>query len=172
MEQQQMKTNAVSMMTAVNFSEMKISSNPAETLVAFSIGSGIGVTAFDPVSGFGGIFNFMLPDSTQATGVNPGKVPLMFADTGVPFFVKALFEQGAHLDRLKVVIAGGAHIMDQTGMFNIGAKNYTALKSGLAIYDLEINHEDIGGTSSRTLSLEIGSGSSCIKIFGQAEVKV
>jgi len=167
MEQQQMKTNAVSMMTAVNFSEMKISSNPAETLVAFSIGSGIGVTAFDPVSGFGGIFNFMLPDSTQATGVDPGKVPLMFADTGVP-----LFEQGAHLDRLKVVIAGGAHIMDQTGLFNIGAKNYTALKSGLAIYDLEINHEDIGGTSSRTLSLEIGSGSSCIKIFGQAEVKV
>ena len=29
-------------MTAVNFSEMKISSNPVETLVAFSIGSGIG----------------------------------------------------------------------------------------------------------------------------------
>jgi chemotaxis protein CheD len=114
----------------------------------------------------------MLPDSTQATGVDPGKVPLMFADTGVPFFVKALFEQGAHLDRLKVVIAGGAHIMDQTGMFNIGAKNYTALKNGLAVYDLEINHEDIGGTNSRTLSLEIGNGSSCIKIFGQAEVKV
>ena len=65
MEQQQMKTNAVSMMTAVNFSEMKISSNSAETLVAFSIGSGIGVTAFDPVSGFGGIFNFMLPDSPR-----------------------------------------------------------------------------------------------------------
>ena len=33
MEQQQMKTNAVSMMTAVNFSEMKISSNRAEPTV-------------------------------------------------------------------------------------------------------------------------------------------
>ena len=51
MQQKQMKTNAVAMMTAVNFSEMKISGNPAETLVAFSIGSGIGVTAFDPVNG-------------------------------------------------------------------------------------------------------------------------
>lgn len=95
------------MMTAVNFSEMKISSNPAETLVAFSIGSGIGLTGFNPVSGVGGIINFMLPDSTQATGVNPEQVPLMFADTGVPFFVKALFKQGVQLDRMKVVIAGG-----------------------------------------------------------------
>ena len=62
--------------------------------------------------------------------------------------------------------------MDQTGMFNIGEKNYGALKNGLANYDVTIHHEDIGGTNSRKLSLEIGSGSSCIKIFGQAEVKV
>jgi len=88
------------------------------------------------------------------------------------FFVKALFEQGVYLDRLKLVIAGGAHIMDQTGMLNIGEKNDGALKSALASYDIKIHHEDIGGTNSRTLSLEIGSGSSCIKIFGQAAVKV
>jgi len=108
---QQNNSNAVAMMTAVNFSEMKISSNPAETLVDFSIGSGIGVTVFNPVSGIG-------------------------------------------------------------GMLNIGEKNDGALKSALASYDIKIHHEDIGGTNSRTLSLEIGSGSSCIKIFGQAAVKV
>ena len=55
MEQKQVKTQAVSMMTAVNLSEMKVSSNPAETLVAFSIGSGIGVAVYDPVSGIGGV---------------------------------------------------------------------------------------------------------------------
>ena len=172
MEQKQMRSNAVAMMTAVNFSEMKISNNPAETLVAFSIGSGIGVTVFDPVSGIGGILNFMLPDSTQATGVNPEKVPLMFADTGVPFFLQALFDQGIQPESMKVVIAGGAHIMDQSGMFNIGEKNYAALKDRLANYDIKTHYEDIGGTSSRRLSLEIGSGSSCIKTFGQPEVRV
>jgi chemotaxis protein CheD len=172
MEQKQMKPNAVSMMTAVNFSEMKISNNPAETLVAFSIGSGIGLAVFDPISGIGGVLNFMLPDSTKANGVNPEKVPLMFADTGVPFFIKALLEQGAQPDRMKVVIAGGGHILDQTGIFNIGEKNCTALKKGLANYGLKIHHEDTGGTHSRTLCLEIGSGISCIKVFGQGEVKV
>ncbi len=169
---QQNNTNAVSMMTAVNFSEMKISCNPAETLVAFSIGSGIGVTVFDLDCGVGGVLNFMLPDSTCANGVHPENVPLMFADTGVPCFVKALFEQGTRPDRMKVVIAGGAHIIDQNGVFNIGERNHEALKKALANHDLKIHHEDIGGTTSRTLSLEIGSGCSCIKLFGQGEVKV
>ena len=73
---------------------------------------------------------------------------------------------------MKIVIAGGAHIMDQTGAFNIGQKNFEALKICLASYDLKTQHEDIGGTTSRTLSLEIGSGCSSIKIFGQGEVKV
>ena len=82
MEQKQMQTNAVAMMTAVNFSEMKISRNPAETLVAFSIGTGMGLAVFDPGCGVGGILNFMLPDSTLASGVDLAKVPLMFADTG------------------------------------------------------------------------------------------
>jgi chemotaxis receptor (MCP) glutamine deamidase CheD len=81
---QQNNSKAVAMLTAANFSEMKISSNPAGTLVALSIGPGSGLTGFDPISGIGAMINFMLPDTTQATGVNPEKVPLMFADRGVP----------------------------------------------------------------------------------------
>jgi chemotaxis receptor (MCP) glutamine deamidase CheD len=57
--------NAVSSMTAVNYSEMKISSTPVETLKAFSIGSGNGMTIHDPIGGVGGILNFILPDSTR-----------------------------------------------------------------------------------------------------------
>ena len=96
----------------------------------------------------------------------------MFADTGMRAFVKALVELGCQPDQMKVVIAGGAHVLDQTEAFNIGQKNLEALKTNLAIYDLKIHHENIGGTRSRTLSLEIGSGCSSIKIFGEGEEKV
>jgi len=172
MGQNQTYSNAVSLMTAVNCSEMKISTNPVETLVAFSIGSGMGVTVHDPVGGIGGILNFMLPDSSKINGVNPERVPFMFADTGIPAFLETLYAQDARPDRLKVVIAGGAHILDQTAAFNIGQKNFEALKAGLAAYNLTIFHENIGGSNSRTLSLEIGSGCSSIKIFGEGEEKV
>jgi chemotaxis protein CheD len=172
MNPQRKFTSAVSMMTAVNFSDMKISSNPVETLVAFSIGSGMGVTVYDPISGIGGILNFMLPNSSLANGVNPDRMPFMFADTGIPAFLNAMFAQDAQPDRLKVVIAGGAHILDQTDAFNIGQRNLEALKAGLEAYNLKIYHENTGGSNSRTLSLEIGSGRSSIRIFGAGEEKV
>lgn len=165
-------STAVCLMTAVNCSEMKISNNPVETLVAFSIGSGMGVTAHDPVCGIGGILNFMLPDSHRANGINPEKVPYMFADTGIPAFVEALCAQNARPERLKVVIAGGAEILDQIEAFNIGQQNREALKAGLAAYNLRVFHEATGGTSSRTLSLEIGSGFSSIKVIGEGEEKI
>jgi len=172
MKKNQINGNAVSSMTAVNFSEMKISSNPLETLVAFSIGSGIGMTVHDPVGGVGGILSFILPDSTNANGTDPAKAPFMFADTGISAFLKALFERGAKAANLKVVIAGGAHIMDQTGVFNIGQKNLEALKISLGDYDVKIHHEAIGGTQTRTICLEIGSGASIIKTFGEGEETV
>ena len=163
---------AVSSMIAVNYSEMKISSNPVETLVAFSIGSGIGMTIHDPVGGIGGVLNFILPDSTNANGTNPDKTPFMFADTGIRAFFRALFDTGAKAENLKIVIAGGAHIMDQTGVFNIGQKNLEALKNRLENYDVKIHHEAVGGTKSRTISLEIGTGRSVIKTLGEEEEKV
>jgi len=172
MDNSQRRSNAVSSRTAVNFSEMRISNNPVETLVAFSIGSGIGMAIHDSVGGFGGLLNFILPDSTMANGTDPAKAPFMFADTGITTFLKALFEQGAKTENLKVVIAGGAHIMGQTGIFNIGQKNLEALKATLGNYDLKVHHEAIGGTKSRTISLEIGSGRSVIRTLGEGEESV
>ena len=172
MGQNQASFNAISLMTAVNCSEMKISTNPVETLVAFSIGSGMGVAVHDPICGVGGILNFMLPDSGGSNGVGPVRVPFMFADTGIPAFLTALYAQDAQPDRLKVVIAGGAHILDRTDAFNIGLKNLEALKARFDEYKLKIHHENTGGSNSRTLSLEIRSGSSSIKIFSEGEQKV
>jgi len=163
---------AVARMTAVNASAMKISRNPVDTLVAFSIGAGVGVAIHDPVCGAGGILNFLLPDSTQANGVDPARVPLMFADTGLPAFITALARQGVQPARSKIVVAGGAHIMNQTGMFNIGQKNLAALKARLDTYGLKIHHENSGGNSSRSLSLEIATGCSSIQIFGEGQERV
>lgn len=165
-------SQAVSRMTAVNACAMKISSNPVDTLVAFSICSGVGVAIYDPVCNAGGILNFLLPDSTRANGVDPARAPFMFADTGLPAFIAALTQQGVQPARSKIVIAGGAHVMNQTEMFNIGQKNLEALKAMLDNYGLKIHHENSGGISSRSLSLEISTGCSSIQIFGEGQERV
>ena len=166
------QSNAIALMTAVNQAEMRISTNPRETLVAFCIGSGMGVSIYDPICAVGGVLNFLLPDSSQADGVNSEKNLFMFADTGIAAFINALYEQGVRSERAKAVMAGAARITDQAGQFNIGEKNCEAARNALGTHHIAIGHAAVGGTGSRTLSLEVGSGCSCIKTVGQVDEKI
>jgi len=172
MQNMNLSSRPMSIMTAVNFCELKISQNPAETLVAFSIGSGIVVSIYDPVTTAGGMLNFALPESLAMLPGKAERHPYMFADTGLPVLLEALLGIGAKTENIKVVIAGGAQIMDQKAEFNIGRKNHEAAAAFLINHNLSIDHEDVGGISRRTLSLDIGSGSNIIQTLGQGEVRI
>ena len=162
----------ISVMTAVNFCELKISQNPAETLVAFSIGSGIVVSIYDPQTRTGGMLSFVLPESSTMPPEKVKRHPYMFADTGLPAFLAAFQDTGAQTERIKTVIAGGAQIMDQKAEFNIGLKNYQAVTAFFIKKSLSIKHEEIGGISRRTLSLDISNGCNIIQTLGQGEVQI
>ena len=103
---------------------------------------------------------------------NAKRHPYMFADTGLPVLLEALLGIGAKTENIKVVIAGGAQIMDQKAEFNIGLKNHQAVTEFFVNENLSIHHEDIGGISRRTLSLDIGSGCNIIQTLGQGDVQV
>ena len=162
----------ISVMTAVNFCELKISQNPAETLVAFSIGSGIVVSIYDPPTRTGGMLSLVLPESSAMPPEKAERHPCMFADTGLPALLEAFEDIGATAENIKIVIAGAAQIMDQKAEFNIGLKNHQAVSAFFFNRNLSIDHEDIGGISRRTLSLDIGSGSNIIQTLGQGEVHI
>jgi chemotaxis protein CheD len=172
MQDMNLSSQPMTIMTAVNFCELKISRNPAETLVAFSIGSGIVVSIYDPVTKAGGMLSFVLPESLAMLPEKAERHPHMFADIGLPALLEALLDMGAKTENIKVVIAGGAQIMDQRAEFNIGLKNYEAVTAFFMNHNLSIDHEDIGGISRRTLSLDIGSGCNIIQTLGQGEVHV
>ena len=107
----------------------------------------------------------MLPEKAE-------RYPYMFADTGLPALLKALLDIGAKTENFKVVIAGGAQVMDQNGGFNIGLNNHRAATAFFMNKNLSIDHRDIGGISRRTLRLDIGSGCNIIQTLGQKEVQV
>jgi chemotaxis protein CheD len=157
-------------MTAVNFGELKISRNTAETLVAFSIGSGIGVSIYDPIIKAGGILSFVLPDSSEMSSAKAQFYPFMFADTGLAAFLDLLFDIGAQAESLKVVLAGGAQVMSQVADYNIGRLNYQAVCEFLDKMKIAVHHADIGGICIRTLRLDIGDGHNHIQAPGQPEV--
>jgi chemotaxis protein CheD len=141
----------------VGIGECQVSNDPEAVLITYALGSCIAVIIYDPVSKVGGLLHYMLPDSTIDCE-KAQKRPFMFADSGIPMLFHSAYQLGAVKSRMEVAVLGGAQVMDSTETFNIGKRNHLALrkifwKAGVLIY-----REDVGGTQSRTVRLEMASG--------------
>lgn len=150
----------------VGVADMVVSNDSNAEIVTYSLGSCLGLTVFDPVKKIGGLLHLMLPDSK----IDPAKgasMPFMFVDTGVPRLFHAAYNLGADRSRLVVKVAGGAQLLDQQGIFNIGHRNFTALKNLLAQNGLSLHAADVGGLTSRTLRLDLSNGSVTLKSPGE-----
>jgi chemotaxis protein CheD len=149
----------------VGVADMVVSNDASAELVTYSLGSCLGVTAYDPAQRIGGLLHLMLPDST-IDAAKAASAPWMFVDTGIPHLFRAVCNLGADRKRLIVKVAGGAQLLDPQGVFNIGERNHRALKALLAKNGYRIHGEDVGGHASRTVRLYMTTGSFYIKSPG------
>ncbi len=155
----------------VGISDMKVSNDADAVLIAYSLGSCIGITVYDPVAKVGGMLHFMLPESKLDEG-KAQKNPFMFADTGIPGLLEAVCNLGAKKERLKVVVAGGAQVLDQKAFLNIGKRNQMAVKEMLSKHEITIDYEEMGGNVNRTIKLSIRNGETWLKTLGQEFRKI
>jgi chemotaxis protein CheD len=141
----------------VGMADCRVGADPGQVLVTYALGSCIGLTLYDPVATVGGMLHYMLPDST-IDSARARENPCMFADTGVPLLLEQVIGRGASKRRLIAHAVGGAQIMDQERVFEIGKRNYLALRRVLWKAGLLLQGEAVGGMNSRTLRLDVGSG--------------
>jgi chemotaxis protein CheD len=159
------------MKIVVGISDMKVSNNPADILVSYSLGSCIGLLIWDPVVKVGGLLHYMLPDCNLDRSRSE-KNPYMFADSGIPKLFKEAYHLGALKSRMVVKVVGGSQIMDESEIFNIGKRNYMALRKIFWKNKVLITKEDIGGMVNRTVSLHVGSGTTILKVSGRGEFEL
>ncbi len=155
----------------VGVADMKVSNQASEVLVTHALGSCIGVAIFDPVAKVGGILHYMLPDS-NLDPIKGKDQPLMFADTGLPLLFRECYRLGAQKPRLRVKVAGGSQVLGNREFFQIGRRNYAALRKIFLKNNVLIDNEDVGGTKARTLFLEIATGIVWIKVMGQNTIEL
>jgi chemotaxis protein CheD len=149
----------------VGVGDYKISARPGETLVTYSLGSCLGVAAYDPQARVGGLLHFMLPDSR----INPEKAqaqPAMFGDTGLALFLNEIFALGATRRTLLVKLAGASKVLKDGEFFDIGRRNLLMAKKLLWKNNLPVLAEETGGTASRTLRLRLEDGRTLVKDAG------
>jgi chemotaxis protein CheD len=152
----------------VGVGEGGVSRNPEAVITTYALGSCIAVMMHDASAGVGGMVHYMLPEST-ASPEKSQTHPWMFADTGIARLLRGAIELGADQRRLTVYAAGGAQVIDDNGVFNIGKRNCLALRKALWKAGLTAKAEETGGTVARTVRLEVGSGRVWVHIPGQGE---
>lgn len=141
----------------VGVGEGRVSRDSDAMLVTYALGSCIAVMVHDPVAHVAGMVHFMLPESPDSNDEFAPR-PCKFADTGIPYLLRTALENGADKRRLLIFAAGGAQVMNDNSIFNIGRRNCLALRKYLWKFGLVPHAEETGGTLVRTVRIEVDSG--------------
>lgn len=150
----------------VGVGDMAVSNVEHVTLSTFALGSCVGVVVFDPVARAGGLLHLMLPDSTLSPD-RAAKKPAMFADTGIPMLFNALRGIRAERQRVNILLAGGACVLNGPDQFRIGERNIATTRKLLSLYGLRASKEEVGGSVNRTVHLDIATGIVSLKLPGR-----
>ena len=149
----------------VDISDAKVSADPSDVLVTYSLGSCIGVCLYDPAIHVGGMLHYQLPSSKMDQHRAQSK-PLMFADTGMDLLRNKLTSMGANKKRMNVKLAGAAAMAAGPQGFDIGKRNYLAIRKILRSNGMFINAEDIGGDTARNLYMDLTDGTVTVQSGG------
>lgn len=125
-----------------------------ETLEAY-LGSCVGVTICDRAARVGGLIHLLLP---EPTGGDMPEQPEVYATTGLPLFLEALYEAGAKNDRLVACIAGGALIgpvSEQDLSLDVGGRTAEIVQETLRKRAVKISHFETGGYYGCKMSLNM-----------------
>jgi chemotaxis protein CheD len=150
----------------VEISDLKVSNDPKDVLVTYALGSCIAVIVHDPVGIAGGMIHYMLPRSnvsSRQTDMNPA----MYADTGIPLLFRRMYDLGSAPENLVVKVVGGGNLYDPDGTYNIGERNYEALREIFEEKGIRIAAESVGGADSRTAWLHVGDGTVVVRSQGR-----
>ncbi len=159
------------MRQVVGISDMKVSKDPKDTLITFSLGSCIGVLIWDPKVRVAGLLHYMLPDS-KIDAERAKNNPYMFGNSGIPQLFREAYALGATKERMQVYVVGGSQLMDSAGIFNIGVRNYDVSKRLFAKNGIKPVKEDIGGSVNRTISIELATAKILLKVSGKGEFEL
>jgi len=167
----QFNTRKSQMRRVIGVADMVVSDSPEDLLITYSLGSCIAVIIFDPLASVGGMLHYMLPESS----LDPEKAkknPSMFADTGITRLFKNSYQMGAKKENIVVKSVGGAQMLDPNGIFNIGKRNYLAMRKIFWKNNVAIVAEHVGGEVNRTVRLEMESGRVIVKVGTGAEIEI
>lgn len=141
----------------VGMGEYVVTDNKDAIIKTHALGSCVAVTAYSPLKKVAGMIHVVLPSPLNDRDWI--RRPCFFAKSGIPLLIDVMYRQfGCRKEELQVQIYGGAESVQNMDIYNIGKKNIEAVKRTLSDLGLIIQRTDLSGYDSRSLSMEVQSG--------------
>ena len=155
---------------AIGLAELKVSRSPDDVLVAFGLGSCLGIGMYDPTLHLGAMLHAVLPIN------NDGKVELSkYVDSGIAMLIDVMVKGGAQKNRLITKMAGGANMLNVSSLsstFDIGNRNIESARNTFEKMGIKVKSEEVGGKIGRTVRLYITDGRYTIRMMGEQEREI
>jgi len=153
---------------SVGISDYKLSKSP-DTLVAYALGSCVGIALYDPLRNIGGLSHIMLPSSSlRSDGTIDDR--MKYADTAIPDLISELERNGAGRRTIVAKLIGGANMFNMQGtsfVETIGERNIAAAKSELDRLGIRLVAEDVGSNYGRTVYFQLEDGMVRVQSLGK-----
>jgi chemotaxis protein CheD len=152
----------------VGLGERVVSKNPDDILVAFGLGSCLGIGVYDPRSRLCGLMHAVLPERTDGTDpFNP-----KYVDSGILGLIDELVHAGASRNSMILRMAGGANMLVNASLsktFDIGTRNVATAHASFSTLNIKVSGEQTGGNSGRTVRLYVATGRMTYRVIGETE---
>ncbi len=151
-----MKGTARGTYTSVGIGEIRVVRGSG-LLVTHALGSCLGLVAYDPMTRVAGMLHAMLPRAE----IDPEGAelrPALFVETGVPRLLEEFRAAGGRLEAMVLKAAGCGSPLGVDDTFKVGERNYKALRDIVRTNRLLLAAEEIGGSRSRTLTVDVRTG--------------
>jgi chemotaxis protein CheD len=87
----------------------------------------------------------------------------MYGDAGMKWLLERMEQRGAEKRRMQVHLAGGANMLNDHGLFDIGRRNHAAIRKILWQNRMFISAEHVGGTAPRNMQVSVADGAVVVK---------
>jgi chemotaxis protein CheD len=149
---------------SVGIGQLAVTKDAGAVLIAYGLGSCVGVSVYDPANKVAAMVHVLLPASDKGGGPDP-KEPARYADHAVEALIAQLTKAGGSRNQLRVKVAGGASVLGAANAqkFKIGERNAEAIKEQLRKHGLRVSAEDLGGERGRTMELFTADGRTMVR---------
>ncbi len=156
---------------SIGLGEMVVSRDPQDVLVAYGLGSCLGISMVDASNRVSGLLHAVLPQ--RMNGADP--LSPKFVDSGIEGLLAAMLKAGADSRKIVTRIAGGANMLTAPGLsqtFDIGTRNIEACRKTLQRLNLTLKSEEVGGNIGRTVRLYVLDGRMTVRVIGGKEIEI